>query len=58
MRPKVDAIKHRLVIEIKNIFRVKQTRLKGKEYLVKYKEAIWMKVTHFDHLQKMVNKFE
>jgi hypothetical protein len=42
---------------------MKQTCLKGKEYLVKYtschhKEAIWMKLAHLDHLPEMANKFE
>ncbi len=42
---------------------MKQTCLKGKEYLVKYtschhKEAIWMKLAHLNHLPKMENKFE
>jgi hypothetical protein len=52
-----------LVIEIESIFHARQTHLKSKEYLVKYKgchhkEAIWMKFVHLDHLPEMVNKFE
>lgn len=35
--PKVDAIEHMLVAEIESILHMKQTCLKGKEYLVKYK---------------------
>jgi len=55
--------KHRLEVEIKSIFRTKQTFLRSKEYLVKYKgchhkEAMWMKFAHLDHLSEMVNKFE
>lgn len=42
---------------------MRQTHLKGKEYLVKYKgfhhkEDVWMKPIHLNHLPKMVNKFE
>jgi hypothetical protein len=37
---KVDAIGHKLAIEIKNIFCVRQTHLRGKEYLVKYKGCL------------------
>jgi hypothetical protein len=45
------------------ILHAKQTHLKGKEDLVKYKgchhkEAMWMKLAHLDHLFEMVNKFE
>ncbi len=55
VRLKVDAIEHMLVVEIKSILHVKQTCLKCKEYLVKYKgchhkETIWMKLAHLDHL--------
>jgi hypothetical protein len=51
------------VAKIKGIFHMKQTCLKSKEYLVKYKdchhkEVGWMKFDHLDHLPKMVNKFE
>jgi hypothetical protein len=58
----VDAIEHMLVARIKSILHMKQTCLKGKEYLVKYKgcyhkEVVWMKPTHLDHLLEMVNKF-
>lgn len=60
--PKVDAIEHRLVAKIGGIFYIKQTQLRSKEYLVKYKpchhkEAVWMKPNHLDHLPEMVNKF-
>jgi hypothetical protein len=56
-------IEHRLAIEIKKIFCIKQTCFKGKEYLVKYtschhKKAIWMKFAHLDHLLEMANKFK
>jgi hypothetical protein len=59
----VDAIKYRLVVVIENIFHTRQTCLKGKEYLVKYKgynhkEAMWMKCIHLDHLLDMVAKFQ
>lgn len=59
----VDAIKHRLVLEIKSIFRARQTHLKNNEYLVKHKgchhkEIVWMKIAHLEHLQEMMNKFE
>jgi hypothetical protein len=52
-----------LVVEIEGTFRARQIRVKGKEYLVKYKgchhkEAIWMKFVHLEHLLEMVNKFE
>jgi hypothetical protein len=55
MSLEVNAIEHRLVVEIEGIHRTRQTSLKGKEYLVKYKgwhhkEAVWMKPTHLDHL--------
>jgi hypothetical protein len=45
------------------ILHARQTHLKGKEDLVKYKgchhkEAMWMKLVHLDHLFEMVNKFE
>ncbi len=61
--PNVDAIKYRLVVVIENIFHTRQTCLKGKEYLVKYKgynhkEAMWMKRIHLDHLLDMVAKFQ
>jgi hypothetical protein len=59
----IDVVKHRIATKIENIFRARQTRRKGKEYLVKYKschhkEAMWMKPIHLDHLPKMINKFE
>jgi hypothetical protein len=59
----VDAIKHKLAVEIKGILHARQTHLRGKEYLVKYKvchhkEVIWMKLVQLDHLLEMVNKFE
>jgi hypothetical protein len=52
-----------LAVEIKSIPRARQTCLKGKEYMVKYKgfhykEAVWMKHVYLDHWPKMVNKFE
>jgi hypothetical protein len=52
-----------LVVEIEGTFCARQIRLKGKEYLVKYKgchhkEVIWMKFVHLDHLLEMVNKFQ
>jgi hypothetical protein len=55
MQLKVDAIEHRLVVEIESIHRARQTSLRSKEYLVKYKgchhkEATWIKPTHLDHL--------
>jgi hypothetical protein len=59
---KVDAIEHKLTTKIKGIFRAKQTCLKGKEHLVKYKgfhhEAILMNPIHLNHLPRMVNEFE
>jgi hypothetical protein len=63
VRPEIDVVKHRLTTKIENIFHARQTRLKGKEYLLKYKgchlkEAMWMKPIHLDHLPKMINKFE
>ncbi len=63
MQSKVDAIKHKLAIEIKIILHARQAHLRGKEYLVKYKgyhhkEVIWMKHVQLYHLQEMVNKFE
>ncbi len=59
----VDAIKHRLVAKIKNIFFARHTCFWGKKYLVKYKgchhkEVMWMKPTHLDHLLDIVVKFE
>jgi hypothetical protein len=55
VRLKVDAIEHKLIVEIKGIFHARQTCLKSKEYLVKYKgchhkKTVWMKPTHLDHL--------
>jgi hypothetical protein len=55
VRLKVDAIEHRLIVEIKGILCAKQTCLKGKEYLVQYKgchhkETVWIKHAHLDHL--------
>jgi hypothetical protein len=63
MQLEMDAIKHRFTTKIEGILYMRQTHMKGKEYLVKYKgcyhkEAIYMKPTHLEHLQKMVNKFE
>jgi hypothetical protein len=63
MKLNVEGIKHKLVDKIKGILQVKKTRLRGKEYLVKYtcchhNEAIWMKLAHLDHLPNMVNKFK
>jgi hypothetical protein len=60
---KVNAIEHKLMAEIISIFHVRQTRLKGKESLVKYKschhkEVVWMQLAQLDHLPEMVNKFE
>ncbi len=51
------------VAKIESILCVRQTHFKNKEYLVKYKgchrkEVVWMKLTHLNHLLKMVNKFE
>jgi hypothetical protein len=59
----VNAIEHKLAAEIKGIFCARQTHLKSKKYLVKYKgchhkEAMWMKPTHLNHVLEMVNKFE
>jgi hypothetical protein len=59
----INVVKHRLAAKIENIFRARQTCLKCKEYLVKYKgchqkEAMWMKPIHLYHLPKMINKFE
>jgi len=59
----MDAIEHKLIVKIKGIFCAKQTCLKGKEHLVKYKgfhhkEAIWMKPIHLNHLPEMINEFE
>jgi hypothetical protein len=59
----IDAIKHRLVTKIESIFCARQTCLRIKEYLVKYKSyhhkgILWMKLIHLDHLPKMVNKFK
>ncbi len=58
----VDAIEHKFVIEIKGTLHVKQTCLRNKEHLVKYKgchhkEAMWM-LTHLNHMLDMVAKFE
>jgi hypothetical protein len=55
MRLKIDAIEHRLVVEIKGIHYARKTSLRSKEYLVKYKgchhkEAMGMKLVHLDHL--------
>jgi hypothetical protein len=54
---KSDAIEHRLVAKIKGIFHARQTQLKNKEYLVKYKgchhkEVMQMKLVHLNHLPK------
>jgi hypothetical protein len=51
----VDAIKHRLALEIENIFHARQTHFKSNEYLVKYKgchhkKVVWMKIAHLEHL--------
>ncbi len=59
----VNGIEHNLATKIKSLFHVKQTCLKDKEYLVKYKgchhkEAVWMELVHLDHLLDMVSKFE
>jgi hypothetical protein len=58
----VDAIEHTLVAKIESIPHMRQTCLKGKEYLVKYKgchhkKLVWMKPIHLNHLLEMVNKF-
>jgi len=50
----VDAIEHRLAVKSKSILHAKQTCLRGKEYLVKYKgcyhkEVMWMKQVHLDY---------
>jgi hypothetical protein len=63
MRSKSDAIEHKFTIKIKGIFHPRQTHLKSKKYLVKYKgrhhkEVMWMKLALLDHLPKMVNKFD
>jgi hypothetical protein len=60
---KVDVIEHKPIIEIKGILRARQTHLRSKEYLGKYKgyhhkEAIWMELVQLNHLLEMVNKFE
>lgn len=57
----VDAIEHELAVEIKSIFRTRQTHLRDKEYLVKYKgyhhkEVVWIKPMHLDHMLNMVAK--
>jgi hypothetical protein len=59
----MDAIEYTLVAKIESILYTKQTHLRSKEYLVKYKgyhhkEAVWMKLVHLDHLLDMVVKFE
>jgi hypothetical protein len=59
----VDTIQYKFVAEIEGIFHMKQTHLRSKEYLVKYKgyhhkEIVWMKPAHLDHLLDMVAKFE
>ncbi len=59
----MDTIKYKLVAKIEDIFHTRQTCLRGEEYLVKYKgyhhkEALWMKLTHYDHLLNMVANFE
>jgi len=59
----VDAIEHKLAIEIKGILCTKQMCLINKEYLVKYKgchhkEIMWMKFIHMDRLLNIVAKFE
>jgi hypothetical protein len=50
----MDAIKHRLALEIESIFPARQTHLRSNEYLVKYKgchhkEVVWMKIVHLEH---------
>ncbi len=59
----VDAIEHKLAAKIEGMLHARQTCLRGKEYLVKYKgchhkEAIWMKPVRLDCLLEIVNKFE
>ncbi len=59
----MDTIEHKLVAKIEGIFHMRQTCLRSEEYLVKYKgyhhkEAVWMKLTHYDHLLDMVANFE
>jgi DNA-directed RNA polymerase subunit M/transcription elongation factor TFIIS len=58
MWSKVNVIEHKLMAEIKNILHMRQTRLKGKESLVKYKschhkEVVWMQLAHLDHLPEI-----
>lgn len=59
----MDAIEHELAIEIKSIFCTRQTRIRDKEYLVKYKgyhhkEVVWIKPTHLDHMLNIMAKFK
>ncbi len=61
MQLEVNGIEHNCATKIKS--HMKQTCLKDKEYLVKYKgchhkEAVWMELVLLDHLLDMVSKFE
>jgi hypothetical protein len=56
-------IEHKLATQIEGLLHVRQTCLKDKAYLIKYKgchhkEVVWMKFAHLDHLSNMVSKFE
>ncbi len=53
MQLNVDTIKHKFATKIEGMFCARQTHLKGKEYLVKYKgcyhkEATWIKLAHLN----------
>ncbi len=52
MQLHVDAIEHKLAIEIKGIFCTKQTCLVGKEYLVKYKGCHHKEIMCMDSNEK------
>jgi len=56
-------MKHMFINEIYDIIQAMQTRLRGKEYQMKYKsyhlkEAILVKPSHLDHSFEMGTKFE
>jgi hypothetical protein len=63
VRLEIDAIEHKLATEIEGIFCVRQTCLRVKKYMVKYKgyhhkEVVWMKLVHLDHFPKMVKQIQ
>lgn len=59
----MNVIEHKLATKIKGLLHVKQTCLKDKKYLIKYKgchhkEVVYMKLAHLNHLSNIVSKFE